>query len=358
MVAALLTLCGNMMVLGEESEEQFSIVTVNVDGLPKKIMEITVNADGPGDAGSARISKYLLKKNYDLVMMQEDFNYHGVISVVLEDDYRFDEWGGDVGLEGHDIDFLHFQNHRFKCDGLMACWKNDLSVTPVARTPWKQNFGKFSHAGDELATKGFRRYEVTLRSGQRIVVYNAHLDASDNRDRVEDTDAKDREARVAQWGQLKEDILQHPDTRPIIIVGDMNSLYDHDDMQEAFVDAINETGRGTISDVWKELQQEDETFDKILYINPATGTKIEPLTFAVDTVGYRYDGQPLGDHFPVSATFRVVSKTITGTVQLSDANSQQAVSQYYNLNGQRTTQPKRGIYVEQRKGKTDKRIVK
>ena len=162
MVAALLTLCGNMMVLGEESEEQFSIVTVNVDGLPKKIMEITVNADGPGDAGSARISKYLLKKNYDLVMMQEDFNYHGVISVVLEDDYRFDEWGGDVGLEGHDIDFLHFQNHRFKCDGLMACWKNDLSVTPVARTPWKQNFGKFSHAGDELATKGFRRYEVTL----------------------------------------------------------------------------------------------------------------------------------------------------------------------------------------------------
>lgn len=38
MVAALLTLCGNMMVLGEESEEQFSIVTVNVDGLPKKIM--------------------------------------------------------------------------------------------------------------------------------------------------------------------------------------------------------------------------------------------------------------------------------------------------------------------------------
>jgi len=358
MVAALLTLCGNMTVLGEESEEQFSIATLNVDGLPHRVMEVNTNPNGPGDAGSARIGKYLLQKGYDLVMMQEDFNYHGVISVLLEDDYRLDEWTGDVGLEGHKIDFLHLQNHRFECDGLMACWKNDLLVTPAPRTAWKQSFGKFSHANDEMVTKGFRRYDVTLRGGQRIVVYNAHMDASDINDRMEQKDAKDKAARIAQWEQLKEDVLLQLDTRPIIIVGDMNSLYGYDDMQEAFVDAINETGRGTISDVWKELQQENETYDKILYINPATGTKIEPVAFTLDTVGYRYEGRPLGDHYPVSATFRVVPRTITGTVQLSDANSQDAVSEYYNLNGQRATQPKRGIYVEQRKGKTDKIIVK
>ena len=133
-----------------QTSEQFSIATLNVDGLPKKILVFNVNADGPGDAGSSRIGKYLIKKNYDLVFMQEDFNYHEVMKVWLEDDYKLDEWTGDVEVVDHQIDFLHLQNHRFECDGLMACWKNDLTVTTSPRTAWKQNFGKFSHALDEL----------------------------------------------------------------------------------------------------------------------------------------------------------------------------------------------------------------
>ena len=162
---ATVLLCGNLTISAQEAGEQFSIASLNVDGLPQKTLILELNADGPGDTGTARIGKYLKNKGYDLVMMQEDFNYHGVLSVWLEDDYKMDEWSGDVGIEGHDIDFFHLQNHRFECDGLMACWKNDLQVTAAARTPWTQNFGKFSHANDEMVTKGFRRYDVTLRSG-------------------------------------------------------------------------------------------------------------------------------------------------------------------------------------------------
>ena len=83
MVTAALV-CGNLTAFSQQTDEQFSIATLNVDGLPKKILVVNVNADGPGDAGTARIGKYLMQKKYDLVMMQEDFNYHGVLSVLLE----------------------------------------------------------------------------------------------------------------------------------------------------------------------------------------------------------------------------------------------------------------------------------
>ena len=73
MLAAIL-FCGSMSVTAQESSEQFSVATLNVDGLPKKVLVFNINADGPGDSGSARIGKYLLRKGYDLMFLQEDFN--------------------------------------------------------------------------------------------------------------------------------------------------------------------------------------------------------------------------------------------------------------------------------------------
>ena len=298
---------------GQDADGQFSIATLNVDGLPQKILVVKVNADGPGNGGTARIGKYLLKKGYDLLMLQEDFNYHDVLSVMLEDDYKMDEWSGDVGVEERTIDYLHLQSHRFECDGLMALWKNDLTVTPVARTPWQQNFGKFSHALDEMVTKGFRRYEVTLRSGDRIVV-------------------------------------------PVIVVGDMNSLYSRDDVKSVFIDAINESGRATVADVFLELnKQGEETLDKILYINPVMGTKIQPVAFSLDKDGYQNEGKPLGDHYPVAATFKVVSRA-TGINEVKQQAGDNR--RFYDLRGQEVNQPKNGIYIEQKDGKADKRVVK
>ena len=378
-LTAIMAFGGNTTALCQEAGEQFSVATLNVDGLPQKILMVKVNADGPGDIGTARIGKYLAKKGYDLVMMQEDFNYHGVLSVILEDDYKLDEWSGDVGLDGHKIDFLHLQNHRFECDGLMACWKNDLNVTPAARTAWTQSFGKFSHANDEMVTKGFRRYEVTLRGGQDIIVYNMHMDASDDADEESMNDAKDKEARIAQWVQLKADVLEQLDTRPIIITGDMNTFYGRDNVKEEFIDAINATGRATASDVWVELRQQGvypaaltlpalpvqmgvmesgETLDKILYVNPTNGAKIKPVAVSTDMDGYQYDGKPLGDHYPLAATFSVVrSDGIAGIESLS--TSPMDKGSIYTLGGVKVKrQMAKGIYIEQNGGKVNKYIVK
>ena len=373
MVAAALA-CGNLTVFGQQTDEQFSIATLNVDGLPKKILVVSINADGPGDAGTARIGKYLQKKGYDLVMLQEDFNYHDVLSVWLEDDYKMDEWSGAVGIDVQKIDFLHLQNHRFECDGLMGCWKKDLQVTPAVRTPWTHNFGKFSHNNDELVTKGFRRYDATLRGGKRIVVYNMHMDATLELDEDEGKAGPDHDARMAQWAQLKEDVLQNLDSRPIIIVGDMNSLYGRDEVKRDFIDAINDSGRGTVSDVWIELQRngvypsekvtettvDDETLDKILYINPTMGTTIQPVAISIDRDGYLHDGKPLGDHYPLAATFRVVSDRTVGVDALQNDSGEGLNEKYYDMKGQRVSQPHSGIFIEQQgeNGKSNKKVIK
>ena len=360
-----------------QQQEQFSIVTLNVDGLPQKIWFANVNAEGPGSAGSVRIGQYLLKKGYDLIFVQEDFNYHEELTILLEEDYRFDTWSGDVGIDGHKIDILHLQNHRFECDGLGAFWKNAISMTDTERTAWEKSFGKFSHAADEMVTKGYRRYDVTLPGGTLLTVYNMHMDASSEIDEIEGKDGPDCEARLSEWLQLKDDILTRLGSHPVIVVGDLNSYYSRDQIKAQFIDAIESTGRGTVKDVWVELEKngaypapvdgvvstddpanilDGETLDKIIYINPTTGTKIQAVSFSLDQEGYKHDGKMMGDHYPLAATFIVGDRKDTGieTVQ----SLKEEVPSYYNLNGQRIGQPAKGVTIEVNGKSIRKHIIK
>ena len=368
-------LTGLMAGYAQEAET-FSIATLNVDGLPQKIFVAKVNPDGPGGGGSVRIGRYLLKRGYDMVFMQEDFNYHEELTVPLEDDYQMDSWTGDLGVEGRQIDFLHLQNHRFECDGLMGAWKNDITLTSASRTPWKANFGKFSHALDEIVTKGFRRYDLTLPGGLQIVVYNMHMDAGDTADEREGKDSLDRDARLKQWNQLRDEILTRLDTRPIIVVGDLNSYYCRDQIKSNFVDEIEATGRATVNDAWVELQnngtypdpvegivccetdgnilESGEVLDKVLYVNPANGTGIHAVSYKLDTKDYQHDGKMLGDHYPVSVTFQIGSKRPTGIETVSSAKA----PSHYNLNGQRVDSHALGIVIERNGENTHKRIIK
>ena len=356
----------------------FSIATLNVDGLPQKIFVVKVNADGPGGGGSVRIGTYLQKRGYDMVFMQEDFNYHEELTVPLEDDYQIDSWTGDVGVDGRQIDFLHLQNHRFECDGLMGAWKNGITLTSVSRTPWTANFGKFSHALDEMVTKGFRRYELTLKDGQQVVVYNMHMDAGDTADEREGKDSLDRDARLKQWNQLRDEILTRLDTRPVIIVGDLNSYYCRDHIKSNFIDEIDATGRGKVYDAWVELQnggkypdsvdgivccetdgnilESGEVLDKVLYINPTSGTEIHAVSYKLDTTDYQHDNKMLGDHYPVSVTFQIGSRKPTGIETVE--SSKLKVESYYNLNGQRVDSHTHGIVIERSGEKTHKRMIK
>ena len=125
------------------------------------------------------------------------------------------------------------------------------------------------------------------------------------------------------------------------------------------VDAKKETVLATI-DAGLEGFKISPKGDKILYINPTTGTQIKPIAYTLDKTGYMYDGKPLGDHYPVAATFQVVSKgsgidNVTSLIENEQMITDKTV---YNLKGQRTSQPQGGIYIERQGETVSKRIIK
>ena len=363
--------------------EQFSIATLNVDGLPKKVLFLDTNPDGPGAEGSLRIGKYLAQQNFDLVFTQEDFNYHAELALPLLLKYNFDTWSGGVGILGHKIDPRYLQNVRFDCDGLGACWKKCVRLNNVTRTAWNDVFGKFSHANDELVTKGFRRYEFTLPCKLNLVVYNMHMDAGDDPDEMVGNDLKDREARRGQWKQLLDDILARMDNRPVLVLGDLNSYYCRDGVEQNFIDAINASGKGIANDVWVELQNDNvypepkesivftgeqgwelngETLDKIIYINPTTGMRIKPLSFKHDKEAYQHDGKPLGDHYPLTATFGLETgfeSIATLGIGHAETDSPTTATSMFDLSGRKmSSNVKKGLYIEHSGKDARKRIVR
>ena len=355
-IAAFAMSC-TMLASANAQTQTFTMATLNVDGLPGQLLFFNINQDGPKSSGSERISKYLAAKGCDIFCLQEDFNYRWEIWSRLFANYEHDEWSGGIILEDEKIDYIHPQNLKFKCDGLNMVWKKGIQTTNYERKAWKKNFGKFSHDFDDMITKGFRRHELTLSDGSEIVVYNMHMDSSSQRDEDKKNDAKDREARLSQWVQLREDILEHIDTRPVLVAGDMNSLYHRDDVKTAFIDAIAATGKATVGDAWIEKCNggtypifegealENEILDKILYINPTDGNNVVPISVSIDKEGYTVDGSPLSDHYPLFATFEFKERKAAGITQQLSPNTQQ--NEVYDLRGirQENENLQKGIYI-------------
>lgn len=338
----------------------FSIMTLNVDGLPGKLLFFTLNADGPKSAGSEAISTYMAAKDCDIIAMQEDFNYRWEIWSRLFASYEHDEWTGGVILEEmQDQDFIHPHNIKLKCDGLNTAWKRECQSTAYERVAWGRSFGKFSHAFDDLITKGFRRHEFTLQNGTEVVVYNMHLDASNRYDVPLGKDMNDRETRLSQLEQLRQHIMENLDNRPVVVVGDLNCLYYRDALKTAFIDAIQTTGLATVGDAWVEKHLDgvypelgseplaDETFDKVLYINPTNANVvITPTSVEVDKTGYTAaDGNPLGDHFPLIVRFAITPSTKGGMGISTVATSSSTDDEWYSLQGIRQEANAKGISI-------------
>lgn len=341
----------------KEEDGTFSVMTLNVDGLPNKWLVLDVNKDGPKSDGSMAISSYLSQKNCDIIAMQEDFNYRWEIWSQLFANYQHDEWTGGIIYEDMlDCDFLHPQNIKLPCDGLNMSWKNGSQSGAYQRVAWERSFGKFSHDFDDMVTKGFRRHDMVLGDGTEVVVYNMHMDASSYRDETMGNDAKDREVRLAQWIQLREHIMAHLDARPVIVMGDMNTLYHRDDVKKVFFDEIAATGLATAADVWVELQQngifpemggepqQGELLDKVIYINPANAsTTIAPLSYEVDKAGYEADGKPLGDHYPVIVRF--ATQTIRDAAGVKTMEQHAESQEWFSVQGIRKDAQRKGIGI-------------
>ena len=342
-----------LMITTAKAQSNFSVMTINVDGLPDKFLIFDVNIDGPLSAGSERISEYIASKDCDIVSIQECFNYRWEIWSRLFAGYEHDEWTGGLDRESHQLDYYHLQNDRFPCDGLNTAWKKAVTSTAYERVAHEKSFGKFSHEFDDIITKGFRRHEFTLADGTEIVLYNTHFDASSDRDEQLGNDVKDREARLSQWIQLRDHVLANLDSRPVVLTGDFNSYYTRDDIVAAFIEPIEATGRATVGDVWIEkycngaypkvgdVKNEDELLDKILYINPVGGIGLKPVSVNVDIAGYQFEGKPLGDHYPLMATFSVEGGDTSGI----DEITHDTTGETFDIQGRPANRSSKGIHI-------------
>jgi endonuclease/exonuclease/phosphatase family metal-dependent hydrolase len=270
----------------------FSILSYNIAGLPEPLSgsEPAVNTPIIGQ----RI------RPYDIVHVQEDFNYHG-------DLYANDN-----------------HPHRTPTSGPAAFGDglNTLSSHPYSdllRDDWDA-----CHGTDCLTPKGFTWSRTRLAEGVLIDFYNVHANAGS-------ADA-DLAARRANISELSAFIAANSAGNAVIVAGDTNTRYTR--AGDNIRDLVSANG---LTDAW--VQQERggtppavgspplgcddtavtdacEVVDKILY----RGNRY--VTLALERYGNenaafrRTDGAMLSDHYPIAATF---GWTLHPQLTLSDA---------------------------------------
>ena len=349
----MMLLCSPVMAA---EDDVFSVTTLNVDGLPRYFDRIEINPDGPG-GDTWHVSEYLARKGFDIIGVQEDFNYDEELRMSLEDDYNCGAWQGGLDLGFGKVLKVLFGD-RFDTDGLRLFWRNKHTMEREEAVAWTDSYGKFDHCWDAIVVKGFHRCEMTLSGGQRIVVYNMHMDASTDVDEALGNDGGDMEARRSQWQQLRDRVMARLDERPVILIGDMNSLYPRDSIQALFIDPINATGHHQVSDTWVEYElsgqypvvgsgdrhaayANGEVLDKILYINPVSGNRLKLESYQLATDYTWDDGTPMGDHYPVSAVFRFVSDDASAIQHIESSDEQQV----WSLDGRPRPNLQKGLNI-------------
>ncbi|MBC9714772.1 endonuclease/exonuclease/phosphatase family protein [Streptomyces sp. TRM66268-LWL] len=269
----------------------FNVLTYNVAGLPEGL------SSGNPEKNTPLISPRLAA--YDIVNVQEDFNYHAALYAGDNHPYRTATSGG--------VPFG---------DGLNTL--SDYAFEDFQRVKWNQCTGT-----NCLTPKGFSLARVRLAEGVFVDLYNVHTNADSTDDALA--------ARRANIEQLSAFIQANSSGNAVIVMGDTNTRYTRSgDNIRTLADANG------LTDAWVQLakggirptQGADpllcpatappngcETVDKILY----RGNKLVTL----DATRYNNDWASfldsadanLSDHFPHAVDF---SYTLNSSLRASD----------------------------------------
>ncbi|MFE0450467.1 jacalin-like lectin [Streptomyces sp. NPDC058914] len=269
----------------------FDVLTYNVAGLPEGL------SSGSPEKNTPLISPRL--GAYDIVNVQEDFNYHAALYAGDDHPYRTATSGG--------VPFG---------DGLNTL--SDVPFEDFERVKWNACTGT-----NCLTPKGFSLARVRLAEGAFLDLYNVHTNA----DATDDALA----ARRANIEQLSDFIQANSSGNAVIVMGDTNTRY-----TRAGDNIRTLAGENGLTDAWVQLVKggtppaqgadallcptsappnDCEVVDKILY----RGSRLLSLTAT------RYDnawasfldsaGANLSDHFPHTVDF---SYTLNPSLRAGD----------------------------------------
>ncbi|KAI0900672.1 mannose-binding lectin [Annulohypoxylon nitens] len=231
---------------------EFKILSMNVAGLP----EFLNSNEVPGDktTNSEEIGTKFAEYDYDIIHVQEDFNYHAYIYSTDTHPYRTATSGGvpfGSGLNTlANFDWIDFD--RVKWATCSDASENDC-----------------------LTPKGYTFMRAIIDDGVYVDVYNLHADAG--------TEDGDEVARAANLKQVADAIDTNSIGNAVLVYGDTNSRY----TRSADGITIFSTQNG-MTDTWVELIRGGVVpTEETLCDNPSTTNYCE----TVDKVFYR--GSPL-----------------------------------------------------------------
>jgi endonuclease/exonuclease/phosphatase family metal-dependent hydrolase len=270
----------------------FSVLSYNIAGLPLGL------GDGNPEQNTPIIGQRI--GAYDVVHVQEDFNYHAALYANDTHPHRTPTSGG-AGFG----------------DGLNTL--SDFPYSDLTRDDWNACNGT-----DCLTPKGFTWSRVRLAEGVYVDFYNLHPNAGT-------TDA-DLAARRSNISELSAFIGVNSAGNAVVVAGDTNTRYTRtgDNIRDlvsanGLTDAWVQEERGGIPPaagspalVCDDASVTDacEVVDKILY----RGNRYVTLAldwYRNDNAAFRTaDGGMLSDHYPVAAGLRW---TLNADLSLSDA---------------------------------------
>ncbi|MFF4307024.1 jacalin-like lectin [Streptomyces sp. NPDC001601] len=277
----------------------FSVLTYNVAGLPEGLS----SAPTPRDTSTTEIGKRIAP--YDIVNVQEDFNYHAYLYATDTHPYRTATSGGaGIGSGLNTVSNYAWDEDDFERVGWNSCQLD---------------------SGDCLTPKGFTFMRERLAEGVYVDFYNLHTNAG--------TNDGDEASRADNLSQLTSFISTHSAGNAVVVMGDTNTRYTRS------ADTIAEfASNNGLTDAWVQLIRGGsapakgsdalvcdqsgatvpntcEVVDKVLYRSSklvnlnATSYNNEHAKFLTS------DGLMLSDHDPITVGF---SWSENANFQLSD----------------------------------------
>ncbi|KAJ7151009.1 mannose-binding lectin [Mycena filopes] len=270
----------------------FNILSMNVAGLPEIL-------NGNGESGdkttnTAIIGQDMAKFAYDVIHVQEDFNYHATLYANDNHTFRTATSGGVPFGSG--LNTLSNFN-----------WVDFTRIKWATCSDASEN--------DCLTPKGFTFMRLRVDEGVYVDFYNLHADAG--------TDAGDEVARAANLKQVADYIDVWSVGNAVLVVGDTNARYTRvdDGIRVAWVkDVLNGVppaagATDLVCPTGVPPNTSCEVVDKVLY----RGSNFISLTstgFFYDTSRFlSSDLATLSDHNPVRVGF---SWALAATLRQSD----------------------------------------